>query len=349
VTLELRFLQLSSVLEKGKLSFAELSAAIDTALLHKNEACGKSGKPPLRSYCRDYALLQEVTKGAAKQMCGSLTVAHTVPLESISPRSVTSFYEVGLAIGLVDPCDQIAYKEASTSTTTKAGDKAEGRGQAESSDDGATALVDAALDLDISGADELHGVGSGHDAATSASSCSAVSFVIRLDEEALQAAGAAREAALRVAEGHAHWLLAFWAGGQQRKHPGLQVSIESCTSLRVEAPDNGSGVEAELRRAAKTALKKVDVEDLGPMDAAQLWDCIPEEDGNGRGRQDLRKVEKELSVKVVFCAPPGTHVLLVGAKPKLAKKCFVLRNLLSHYHWRLSGRDVAFDAMTATS
>ena len=60
----------------------------------------------------------------------------------------------------------------------------------------------------------------------------------------------------------------------------------------------------------------------------------------------VRKIEKELSVKVVFCAAPDPHVLLVGAKAKLAKKCFVLRNLLSHYHGRLSGRDVAFEAMT---
>ena len=29
-------------------------------------------------------------------------------------------------------------------------------------------------------------------------------------------------------------------------------------------------------------------------------------------------------------------------------QCFALRNLLSHYHWRLSGRDVAFETMTAT-
>ena len=32
---------------------------------------------------------------------------------------------------------------------------------------------------------------------------------------------------------------------------------------------------------------------------------------------------------------------------KLQKKTFVLRNLLSHYHWRLSGRDVAFEQMVA--
>ena len=55
-------------------------------------------------------------------------------------------------------------------------------------------------------------------------------------------------------------------------------------------------------------------------------------------------MEKELSVKVAFCG--DDHVLLVGAKAKLQKKAFAMRNLLSHYHWRLSGRDVAFETMT---
>jgi hypothetical protein len=89
----------------------------------------------------------------------------------------------------------------------------------------------------------------------------------------------------------------------------------------------------------------VEVEDLGPMHAQALLSSIPQVDASGRGMHDLRQVEKELSVKVVFCS--DGHVLLVGAKQKLTKKCFVLRNLLSHYHWRLSGRDVAFEAMTA--
>ena len=107
-----------------------------------------------------------------------------------------------------------------------------------------------------------------------------------------------------------------------------------------------SAIEA-WRKTIHTVLKKVDVDDLGDMDAQTLLESIPEEDDAGRGRQDLHKIEKDLIVKVVFCAAPGRHVLLVGAKAKLAKKCFVLRNLLSHYHWRLSGRDVAFEAMTA--
>ena len=63
------------------------------------------------------------------------------------------------------------------------------------------------------------------------------------------------------------------------------------------------------------------------------------------GMVDLQRVEKELSVKVVFCE--DGHVLLAGSKPKLAKKCVVLRTMLTHYHWRLSGRDVSFGEMTA--
>ena len=42
------------------------------------------------------------------------------------------------------------------------------------------------------------------------------------------------------------------------------------------------------------------------------------------------------------------HVLLVGPKSKLRKKCSDVRNLLSHFHWRLSGRDVAFETATGS-
>ena len=94
-----------------------------------------------------------------------------------------------------------------------------------------------------------------------------------------------------------------------------------------------------------SALKKVEVEDLGGMDAPRLWAAMPEEDGAGRGRRDLAALEHELGVKVCFCE--DGHVLLVGARARLQKKCFVLRNLLSHYHWRQSGKDVAFEAMVA--
>ena len=161
---------------------------------------------------------------------------------------------------------------------------------------------------------------------------------------------AARLAAATAAEGHAQWLHAFWFAPQQRKH-GAQLERVGRSGVRVTAPaagpeEDSAGFGERWRKLLREALKKVEVEDLGAMDATRLWEAIPEEDGAGRGRRDLAAMEKELSVKAAFCA--NEHVVLVGAKPKLAKKCFAMRNLLSHYHWRLSGRDVAFEAMTAT-
>lgn len=82
------------------------------------------------------------------------------------------------------------------------------------------------------------------------------------------------------------------------------------------------------------------------MDAVSLAASIPPESANVRGMCDLNKLEKELSVKVAFCG--DGHVLLASARAKLQKKCFVLCNMLSHYHWRLSGRDVSFESMVAT-
>lgn len=187
-----------------------------------------------------------------------------------------------------------------------------------------------------------------------------IAFDIALEEPLVAAAAptaAAKDAAFRNAEGLAQWLFAFWTASQQRKHPDVVFELVGRSIVRVKAdkasatkemsPSNDA-TEETWRKAITSALKKVDVEDLGDMDAQALLDAIPEQDSNGRGMQDLRKTEKELSVKVVFCAAPCRHVMLVGAKAKLTKKCFVLRNLLSHYHWRLSGRDVAFETMTAS-
>ena len=178
------------------------------------------------------------------------------------------------------------------------------------------------------------------------------SFVYELSE----ARGAslpieAAAAAALVAEGEAQWLVAHWFGSQQRKH-GVRFGLEGPSRVRVEGPptspeQSAAEYEAHWSKQIAAAVKKVDVENLGPMNAAELWEAIPEEDSAGRGRRDLAAMEKELAVKVCFC--DNGNVLLVGAKAKLQKKCFMLRNLLSHYHWRLSGRDVAFETMTARS
>ena len=81
-------------------SVVALERAIDAALEAKNEQREREGKGPMHSYYRDFALLQEVTKATCNRICGEITVAHTSA--EISPYSVTSFYEVGVALGLID-------------------------------------------------------------------------------------------------------------------------------------------------------------------------------------------------------------------------------------------------------
>jgi hypothetical protein len=155
----------------------------------------------------------------------------------------------------------------------------------------------------------------------------------------------AREQAMATAQGQAQWIEAFWFSTQGRKHPSLTFSVQKdrC-AVCIQSKDDDTAQEQEKferywKKQIETALKKIHVEDLGAMNAMELKDSIPMEDSEGRGRKDLEALEKQLSVKVVFC--DNNHVLLVGQKQKLQKKCFVMRNILSHYHWRLSGKDVS--------
>jgi len=62
------------------------------------------------------------------------------------------------------------------------------------------------------------------------------------------------------------------------------------------------------------------------MNAIELLDSIPDAHKDGRGRQDFDRLQRELSVKVVFLES-NHHVLLI-------------RNILSHYHWQTSGMEV---------
>ena len=89
-------------------SIVALERAIDLALDAKNEQRKRGGKGPMQSYYRDFALLQEVTKGACPVICGDLTVAHTSA--DISAFSVTSFYEVGVAMGLIDAAQIVPFE-----------------------------------------------------------------------------------------------------------------------------------------------------------------------------------------------------------------------------------------------
>ena len=101
VILEIPYSALTSLLERERAGvMSTLEQAIDVALAEKDQQREIEGKAPLQSYYRDFALLQEVTKAACNVICGDLTVAHTSA--EISPFSVTSFYEMGLAMGLID-------------------------------------------------------------------------------------------------------------------------------------------------------------------------------------------------------------------------------------------------------
>jgi hypothetical protein len=109
VILEIPYSALTSLLERKRAGvMSTLEQAIDAALAEKNRQREIEGKAPLQSYYRDFALLQEVTKAACNVICGDLTVAHTSA--DISPFSVTSFYEVGLAMGLIDAAQIVPFE-----------------------------------------------------------------------------------------------------------------------------------------------------------------------------------------------------------------------------------------------
>ena len=100
VMLEVRYSALTRVLDnEGPRAMSALEQAIDSALAEKNQQRERQSKGALQSYYRDFALLQEVTKAACNMICGDLTVAHTSA--DISPFSVTSFYQVGVALDLI--------------------------------------------------------------------------------------------------------------------------------------------------------------------------------------------------------------------------------------------------------
>ena len=101
VILEIPYSMLTSFLDGAQPGcIIMLERAIDAALANRNEQREREGKGPMQSYYRDFARLQEVTKAACNRICGEITVAHTSA--EISPYSVTSFYEVGVALGLID-------------------------------------------------------------------------------------------------------------------------------------------------------------------------------------------------------------------------------------------------------
>ena len=108
VTMELRYSDLVQLLENERPGVVwSLESRIDEHLQAKNAKRQVLNKPPLKDYFRHFALLQEITKAACRQVCGELTVAHTQ--SHISDFSVTSFYKAGMELGLVDESSNLVY------------------------------------------------------------------------------------------------------------------------------------------------------------------------------------------------------------------------------------------------
>lgn len=104
VIFEIPYSQMRHALEMTKRDRAqEITEHVMSALQIKNDLRQNQGKSLLPSYYRDFALLQEVTKAACKQISGSITLTHTS--SDISQFSVSSFYHVGLDLGLINEAD----------------------------------------------------------------------------------------------------------------------------------------------------------------------------------------------------------------------------------------------------
>lgn len=86
---------------------SSIMASIDMRLRVKTAKRLAEGKRGLPKYYRDFALLQEITKFACKRFCGELTVAHTS--KNLNEYSVSSFYCVGLDLGLIDKSDMVLF------------------------------------------------------------------------------------------------------------------------------------------------------------------------------------------------------------------------------------------------
>ena len=110
VIMEVPYSDLASVLSHTMPStLGAITDAIENQLAIKNNQRRALGKPPLQDYYQTFALLQEVTKAACRRLCGAVTVAHTS--HTISDFSITSFYTVGLALGLIDSAEMMSYHE----------------------------------------------------------------------------------------------------------------------------------------------------------------------------------------------------------------------------------------------
>ena len=110
VILETLFSEVENWLESNTPgTLIQVETAIDALIRNKNGNRADLGKPPLADYFPTFARLQEVSKIALSTLCGEMTLVHTSA--KVVPSSVSSFYTVGIDLGLIDPGDTVAFEQ----------------------------------------------------------------------------------------------------------------------------------------------------------------------------------------------------------------------------------------------
>ena len=110
VVLEVLFSEVMTWLERySPGTLIQVETAIAALVRAKNSDRAVVGKPPLAEYFPTFARLQEVSKIALYTLCGEMTLVHTSA--ELVPSSVSSFYTVGIALGLINPSDIVAFEE----------------------------------------------------------------------------------------------------------------------------------------------------------------------------------------------------------------------------------------------
>jgi hypothetical protein len=110
VVLEVLFSEVMTWLESySPGTLLQIESAIAALIRAKNYDRTALGKPPLADYFPTFARLQEVSKIALHSLCGEMTLVHTSA--ELVPSSVSSFYTVGIDLGLINPSDIVTLEE----------------------------------------------------------------------------------------------------------------------------------------------------------------------------------------------------------------------------------------------
>ena len=110
VVLEVLFSEVMTWLETySPGTLIQVETAIAALVCAKNFDRAVLSKPPLAEYFPTFARLQEVSKIALYALCGEMTLVHTSA--ELVPSSVSSFYTVGIDLGLINPNDIVAFEE----------------------------------------------------------------------------------------------------------------------------------------------------------------------------------------------------------------------------------------------